>query len=131
MSWEVNCLATHQLIEKSTRSGVKQFIYASSGSVYGLKKEKRVSENLSLVPISDYNKSKMIAERVLESYKNKIKIYSIRPATVCGYSKNMRLDISVNMFVYQALNKKKIYVIGGNQVTVSYTHLTLPTILLV
>ena len=116
LTWEVNVLFLNKLILHAIKYKVKKFIYASSGSVYGLKKEKRVSENLSLVPISDYNKSKMIAERVLESYSNKIKIYSVRPATVCGFSKNMRLDISVNMFVYQALIKKKIYVIGGNQV---------------
>ena len=48
----------------------------------------------------------MIAERVLQSYQNKIKIHSIRPATVCGYSPRMRLDVSVNMFIYQALVKK-------------------------
>ena len=48
----------------------------------------------------------MIAERVLESYQDKIKIHCIRPATVCGYSPRMRLDVSVNMFVYQALVKK-------------------------
>ena len=116
LTWEVNVLFLNKLILNAIKYKVKKFIYASSGSVYGLKKNKKVTENLSLVPISDYNKSKMIAERVLESYKDKIKIYSIRPATVCGYSKNMRLDVSVNMFVYQALFKKKINLLGGNQV---------------
>ena len=116
LTWEVNVLFMDKLIKHAVKCGVKKFIYASSGSVYGLKKEKKVTENLSLVPISDYNKSKMIAERVLTSYKDKIKIYSIRPATVCGYSKNMRLDVTVNMFVYQAIAKKTITIFGGNQV---------------
>lgn len=116
LTWEVNVLYLKKLIELSIKNNVKKFIYASSGSVYGVKKEKRVTEELSLFPISDYNKSKMIAERVLLSYANKIKIYSIRPATVCGYSKNMRLDVSVNMFVEQAFNKKKITLFGGKQV---------------
>ena len=100
----------------SIKNKVKQFIYASSGSVYGIKKEKKVTEDLLPVPISTYNKTKMIAERVLESYINKIKIHSIRPATVCGYSPRMRLDVSVNMFVYQALIKKKMIVFGGKQI---------------
>ena len=116
LTWEVNVLYLKKLIELSIKNNVKKFIYASSGSVYGVKKEKRVTEELSLFPISDYNKSKMIAERVLLSYADKIKIYSIRPATVCGYSKNMRLDVSVNMFVEQAFNKKKITLFGGKQV---------------
>ena len=116
LSWEVNVLATKKIIELSVKNKVKQFIYASSGSVYGIKKEKKVTENLLPVPISTYNKTKMIAEKVLESYKDQIKIHSIRPATVCGYSPRMRLDVSVNMFVYQALVKKKLIVFGGKQI---------------
>ena len=116
LSWEVNVLATKKIVETSIKNRVKQFIYASSGSVYGIKKEKKVTENLLPVPISTYNKTKMIAERVLQSYQNKIKIHSIRPATVCGYSPRMRLDVSVNMFIYQALVKKKLIVLGGKQI---------------
>ena len=106
LSWEVNVLATQKLIEKAISNKVKHFIFASSGSVYGIKKEKNVTENLSLLPISTYNKTKMVAERILKSYENKIKIHSIRPATVCGYSPRMRLDVSVNMLTFQALKKK-------------------------
>ena len=97
-----------KIIEQSIKFKVKKFIYASSGSVYGIKKEKKVTEKLSLEPVSIYNKTKMIAERILLSYKNKLKIFFlIRPATVCGYSKKMRLDVSVNMFAYQAITKKR------------------------
>jgi nucleoside-diphosphate-sugar epimerase len=115
LSWEVNVLASQQLAEKCVRSGVKQLIYASSGSVYGIKSEEKVTEDLSLVPISAYNKTKMVAERVFLSYKDKIQIHCIRPATVCGLSPRMRLDVSVNMLTFQAVMNKKITVFGGNQ----------------
>jgi nucleoside-diphosphate-sugar epimerase len=95
---------------------VRQFIYASSGSVYGVKDEPEVTEELSLFPISDYNKTKMISERVLMSYQDKILIQCVRPATVCGYSPRMRLDLSVNMLTIQALANGKITVLGGSQV---------------
>ena len=68
LSWEVNVLASYQLADKALRSGVKQIIYASSGSVYGVKEEERVTEDLPLVPISVYNKTKMVAERVFLSF---------------------------------------------------------------
>ncbi len=116
LTWETNVLYTKKLIEHAIKHKVKKFIFASSGSVYGIKKEKKVTENLTLMPLSDYNKSKMIAERVLQSYSSKIKIFSIRPATVCGYSKNMRLDVAVNMLTFQALLNKQIKVFGGNQI---------------
>ena len=84
-------------------------------SVYGIKEEPNVTEDLTLVPISVYNKTKMVAERVLLSYKNEMSVHCIRPATVCGWSPRMRLDVSVNMLTMQALRNKKITVFGGAQ----------------
>jgi nucleoside-diphosphate-sugar epimerase len=115
LSWEVNVLAAQQLADKAIRNGVKHFVYASSGSVYGVKDEPQVTEDLTLVPISVYNKTKMVAERVLLSYKDKMQVHCIRPATVCGMSPRMRLDVSVNMLTFQALKNKKITVFGGDQ----------------
>ena len=115
LSWEVNVLATMALVERAIMHKAKQFVYASSGSVYGVKDESQVTEDLSLVPISDYNKTKMISERVLLSYKDQITVQCIRPATVCGYSPRMRLDLSVNMLTMQALANGRITVFGGDQ----------------
>jgi nucleoside-diphosphate-sugar epimerase len=116
LSWNINVLGVMRLLELCKKNKIKQFIYASSGSVYGIKKERKVTENLSLLPISLYNKTKMIAERILMSYSKNIKIHIIRPATVCGFSKRLRLDVSVNMLTYQALKFKKITVLGGKQI---------------
>lgn len=116
LSWEVNVLASQRIAELSVKAGVKQVIYASSGSVYGVKEEEDVTEDLDLVPISIYNKTKMVAERVFLSYADKLAVHNIRPATVCGLSERMRLDVSVNMLTFQALKNKKITVFGGDQV---------------
>jgi len=115
LTWEVSCLATMQLADKAVRSGVKQFIYASSGSVYGVKDEDQVTEDLELEPISEYNKTKMVGERVLLSYQDDMAVQIIRPATVCGLSPRMRLDVAVNMLTMQSLSKGKITVFGGKQ----------------
>lgn len=115
LTWEVSALATMQLADKAVRKGVKRFIYASSGSVYGIKDEEQVTEDLELKPISEYNKTKMVAERVVLSYKEQMVVQALRPATVCGYSPRMRLDVSVNMLTMQALTKRKITVFGGKQ----------------
>ena len=115
LSWEVNVLAGQQLADRAVRAGVKQFLFASSGSVYGLKDEPNVTEDLTLVPISVYNKTKMVAERVFLSYADQMQVHCIRPATVCGLSPRMRLDVSVNMLTYQGLKNGKITVFGGEQ----------------
>jgi len=116
LTWEVSALATMQLADQAKRRGIKRFIYASSGSVYGVKEELQVTEELELKPISEYNKTKMVAERVLHSYQEDMVVQIVRPATVCGYSPRMRLDVSVNLLTMQALSKGKITVFGGNQV---------------
>ncbi|GHF80426.1 NAD-dependent epimerase/dehydratase family protein [Thalassotalea marina] len=115
LTWEVSALATMQLADKAKRAGIKHFVYASSGSVYGVKDEEQVTEDLTLEPISEYNKTKMVAERVLLSYQNDMTVQIVRPATVCGLSPRMRLDVAVNMLTMQALKNGEITVFGGEQ----------------
>ncbi len=115
-TWESGPLATYQMMEACVQHRVKKFIFASSGSIYGLKKEKKVTESLGLDPITDYNKSKMICEKVIQNYKNKLKTVILRPATVCGASNRLRLDVVLNLFCYQAYYKKKINILGGKQI---------------
>jgi nucleoside-diphosphate-sugar epimerase len=132
LTWEVSALATMQLADKAKRMGIKRFIYASSGSVYGVKEELQVTEDLELKPISEYNKTKMVAERVLLSYSKDMIVQILRPATVCGISPRMRLDVAVNMLTMQALTIGEITVFGGDQarpnvhiedITDAYIHL--------
>jgi nucleoside-diphosphate-sugar epimerase len=115
-SWEVNVLATMRLVDRAARQGVRQFIFASSASVYGLKSEPEVTEDLELVPISEYNKTKMVAERVILSYQDRLVTTIVRPATVCGPSPRMRLDLTVNLLTMQALTRGAMTVLGGSQV---------------
>jgi nucleoside-diphosphate-sugar epimerase len=115
-SWEVNVLATMRLIDRAARQGVRQFVFPSSGAVYGVRSEPRVTEGLDLMPISDYNKTKMVAERVIASYSDQMTTTILRPATVCGYSPRMRLDLTVNGLTMQALTNGKMTVFGGGQV---------------
>ena len=115
-SWDVNVLATMRLADRAARQGVKQLVFASSGSVYGVASDPRVTEDTVLCPISEYNKTKMVAERVLLSYAGSMVTTIIRPATVCGPSPRMRLDLTVNLLTMQALSKGAMTVLGGSQV---------------
>jgi nucleoside-diphosphate-sugar epimerase len=115
LTWEISCLATMQLADRCARKGIRRFIYASSGSVYGVKEEAQVTEDLELLPISEYNKTKMCGERIVLSYERDMAVQIVRPATVCGFSPRMRLDVSVNMLTMQALKNGRITVFGGDQ----------------
>ena len=115
-SWEVNVLATMRMTDRAVRQGVSHVVFASSASVYGVKSEPRVTEDLELFPLSEYNKTKMVAERVILSYGESALTTIIRPATVCGYSPRMRLDVVVNLLTMQALTAGRMTVLGGDQV---------------
>jgi nucleoside-diphosphate-sugar epimerase len=104
------------LVDVSKRVRVKNFIYASSSSVYGIKEEAEVTEDLSLEPLTDYSEYKAKCEEILlkEASDNFI-VTIIRPSTVCGYSPRMRLDLTVNILTNHAINKGEITVFGGEQ----------------
>ena len=112
----INYDCFEDLVKISKDNGVKRFIYASSSSVYGVKKEEQVTENLSLEPLTDYSKYKALCEEILIKYVDKSFTGTVvRPATVCGYSKRLRLDLSVNILTTHAYFKNKITIFGGEQ----------------
>jgi nucleoside-diphosphate-sugar epimerase len=104
------------LVRASKDAGVTRFIYASSSSVYGIKDEENVTEELSLEPLTDYSKYKAMCEEVLEKEREPgFTALTIRPATVCGYGPRLRLDLTVNILTNHAINNGKITVFGGDQ----------------
>jgi len=112
----INLEAFRPLVEISKQNLIKKFIYASSSSVYGLKKEKEIHENISLEPLTDYSKYKVECEVILKKYESEnFAPIIIRPATVCGYSPRQRLDVVVNILTNLAYHKRKISVFGGKQ----------------
>ena len=112
----INYDAFVELVDVSKKVGVKKFIYASSSSVYGIKNETEVTEDLSLEPLTDYSKYKALCEDVLlKEATDDFIITIIRPSTVCGYSPRLRLDLTVNILTNHALNKGEITVFGGEQ----------------
>ncbi|MDP3004273.1 MAG: SDR family oxidoreductase [Candidatus Azambacteria bacterium] len=112
----INYDAFLKVIEAAQAAGVERFIFASTSSVYGIKKEENVTEDLALEPLTDYSKYKAFCEMELWA----IPIYIlpwviIRPATVCGWAPRLRLDLTVNILTMAALTKSKITVFGGSQ----------------
>jgi len=112
----INLDAFEPLVQVARNAGVRKFIYASSSSVYGVKEEERVTEELSLEPLTDYSKFKAICEGILHNYQsNDFSCTVLRPATVCGWSPRQRFDLSVNILTNHAINNGKIRVFGGSQ----------------
>ncbi|CAN2046981.1 SDR family NAD-dependent epimerase/dehydratase [Candidatus Magnetomoraceae bacterium gMMP-1] len=112
----INYDAFIPLVKISKDAGVKRFIYASSSSVYGIKDEPEVTEDLPLEPLTDYSKYKVECEKILNNAaSDDFIVTTIRPSTVCGYSPRLRLDLTVNILTNHAVNKGQITVFGGEQ----------------
>lgn len=112
----INYDAFVHLVDVSKKLKVKNFIYASSSSVYGIKNEPEVTEELSLEPLTDYSKYKAECEKVLmNEATDSFIVTTLRPSTVCGYSPRMRLDLAVNILTNHAINRGEITVFGGEQ----------------
>ncbi len=104
------------MVEIAKSSGVQRFIYASSSSVYGIKEVPNVTEDMELEPLTDYSKFKAQCEEILKRHESDdFTCVTIRPATVCGYSPRLRLDLTVNILTNFAINKGFIKVFGGEQ----------------
>ncbi|MCE9563662.1 MAG: SDR family oxidoreductase [Planctomycetes bacterium] len=112
----INYDAFLPLVKLSKKHGVKRFVYASSSSVYGVRDEENVTEELELRPLTDYSKFKAMCEDVLQKESEPgFTTLTLRPATVCGYSPRLRLDLSVNILTNLAYHKREITVFGGSQ----------------
>ncbi len=112
----INLDAFQPLVEISKAAGIKRFVYASSSSVYGVKEENDVHEEMTLEPLTDYSKFKADCEKILKNYQSpEFTTVTIRPATVCGYSPRQRLDVVVNILTNLAFHKRQISVFGGQQ----------------
>lgn len=112
----INLDAFEPMVQIAKNGGVKRFVYASSSSVYGIKEEPEVTEDMELTPLTDYSRFKALCEEILAQYQSDdFTTVTVRPATVCGYSPRLRLDLVVNILTNLAINKGQITVFGGSQ----------------
>lgn len=112
----INLDAFKPLVEIAIENTVRHFIYASSSSVYGVKQEPNVTEEMSLDPLTEYSLYKAECEKILSEYKSEQFITTtLRPATVCGYAPRQRLDVVVNILTNLAFHKREITIFGGDQ----------------
>ncbi len=116
LSKSVNLDSFGPTVKAAKDAGVRRFIFASSGSVYGVSDSPQVTEEHPLVPVSLYNKYKAACEPLLFAEQSPtFTTVAVRPATICGYSPRQRLDLTVNILTNHAVNNGKITVFGGVQ----------------
>src|SRR5262245_19276974 len=95
LSETINYDCFEPMVVAAKKASVKRFVYCSSSSVYGVSDSPNVTEEHPLVPLTLYNKFKGMCEPILwKQQAPDFTCVTLRPATVCGYSPRMRLDLS-------------------------------------
>ena len=116
LSRSINYECFEPMVVAAKRAGVRRFVYASTSSVYGVSDAPEVTEDHPLVPLTDYNKYKGLCEPLLFRHQaNDFVTVTVRPATVCGWSPRLRLDLTVNVLTLSAISTGRITVFGGSQ----------------
>lgn len=113
VTMEVNYRAAVRLAEMCKRKGVRNFVYASSCSMYGAASEYPKREDDELNPLTAYARSKVAAEKDLAPLADdRFTVTCLRFATACGFTARLRLDLVLNDFVAGALVNKEIGILS-------------------
>jgi nucleoside-diphosphate-sugar epimerase len=109
---DINQKSAVNIAHAAAAAGVKNFVYASSCSVYGIAAGGPRKETDSLNPITAYARSKIGTEQELAELKSDMVITCLRFATACGMSDRLRLDLVLNDFVACALTSGEITILS-------------------
>lgn len=119
----INQKATIDLAEKAKANGVQRFVFASSCSIYGATDNQLVDESAEQLPLTEYARTKVEAERsLLAKASADFQVTSLRFGTACGYSSRLRLDLVVNDFVATAVAKNKIELLSSGTAWRPFVH---------
>jgi nucleoside-diphosphate-sugar epimerase len=110
---EINYKASARIAALARDHGVKNFVFASSCSVYGEADAGARTENDAVNPLTAYARSKIATERALKDIDGGGMVTTnLRFATACGMSERLRLDLVLNDFVACAVALGKITVLS-------------------
>lgn len=109
----VNYQAAVTLAKECKKQGVKNYVFASSCSMYGTASDYSKKEDDELNPLTAYARSKVSAESDLHELAGEdFVVTCCRFATACGFSERMRLDLVLNDFVAGAIASKQITILS-------------------
>lgn len=116
LTYAINHQARVRTAQLAKENGMKRYVLASSCSVYGAGAGATLTETSALHPVSTYAKAGVLAERdILPLADDGFTVTVLRQATVFGLSKRMRFDLVINLMTLNAVQKGKIFVLGGGR----------------
>jgi len=122
-TFDINHLGRSRVAKLSKMYGVKQYILASSASIYGFQNE-IVNEDSKVNPLTTYSKANRMAEiDNLPLNDETFSVTSLRFSSLFGYSPRMRFDIAVNNMALDLFKSSKITITGDGKQWRPFLHL--------
>lgn len=110
---EINRAASVRIATLARAAGVRNFVFASSCSIYGFSESGPRTESDALNPLTAYARSKIATEEALKALADdSMTVTCLRFATACGMSDRLRLDLVLNDFVAGAISSGRITVLS-------------------
>lgn len=106
--WDINVNGTKNIASVASRNKVKSFIFTSTNVAYGVPLTLPVTEEMPLLPLEMYGRSKAQAEKELEKFKEEMSIQIFRCPVISGVG---RLGLNAILFEFISENKN-LYVLG-------------------
>ena len=118
---QVNVDGTQNLLEFARQKNIKQFVFASSSSVYGINENIPWNEDEKLKPISPYASTKLSCEMLGHVYSHLygIRFLALRFFTVYGPAQ--RPDLAIHKFFKAISEGNPIPVFGDGSSSRDYT----------
>jgi UDP-glucuronate 4-epimerase len=120
---QANVIGTQNLLDFAREQNIKQFVFASSSSVYGINDEFPWNENGKLIPISPYGMTKQAGEMLGQVYSRLFgtRFIALRFFTV--YGPGQRPDLAIHKFTKAILNNQSIPMFGDGNTSRDYTYI--------
>ncbi|HVF81775.1 MAG TPA: NAD-dependent epimerase/dehydratase family protein [Flavisolibacter sp.] len=121
---QTNIVATQMLLDFARDTGVPQFVFASSSSVYGINKNLPWNEEEKLHPISPYAMTKLAGEMAghVASHLYGLRFIALRFFTV--YGPGQRPDLAIHKFIKAIETGQSIVMFGDGSTSRDYTYIS-------
>jgi UDP-glucuronate 4-epimerase len=116
-----NVIGLQNMLDFAKEKGVKQFVFASSSSVYGVNDHYPWKENEQLMPISPYAMTKLSGEMLGHVYSKLFRIRFIALRFFTVYGPGQRPDLAIHTFTKAILKSEPITMYGDGSTSRDYT----------
>ena len=120
---KANVIGLQNILDFAKENNIKQFVFASSSSVYGINENFPWKEDERLLPISPYAMTKLAGEMMGHVYSRQFDIRFVALRFFTVYGPGQRPDLAIHKFTKAILSGEPITMYGEGNTSRDYTYI--------